>query len=245
MVNDRSHQLHHDYCCEKIFLKFRGKKQKKHVLVAHNSVIWSGLSCLVLLALQEISHFIGQAGWLRAGLSWITGLFSLSVWDAFEVLCWRRCLKSSLESKKIKLVNPKGNQPWIFIGRTDSEAPIFWSPDEKSQLTGKDPNAGKDWRQGEKGMAEDEMVGWHHCLNGHEFEQAPEDGDGQGSLACCSQSMRSQRVGHSWVTDQQQPSLCSWLLHGPLYTFCSAGQSGFWHGLNEHKSGSSWDYLKA
>ena len=83
---------------------------------------------------------------------------------------------------------PKGNPPWIFIGRTDAEAeaPILWPPDAKSQLTGKDPDAGKDWRQEEKGTTEDEMVGWHHQLNGHEFEQAPGDGEGQGGLACCS-----------------------------------------------------------
>ena len=84
-------------------------------------------------------------------------------------------------------VHPKGNQPWIFIRRTDAEAeiPILWPPDEKNWLTGKDPDAGKDWRQ-EKGTTEDEMVGWHHRLNGHEFEQAPGVGDGQGSLMCCS-----------------------------------------------------------
>ena len=81
--------------------------------------------------------------------------------------------------------NPKGNQSWIFIARTNAaaEAPIFWPPDEKSQLIRKDPDAGKDWRQEEKGATEDEMVGWHHQLNGHEFEQTPGDGEGQGSLA--------------------------------------------------------------
>ena len=72
------------------------------------------------------------------------------------------------------------------MGRTDAEAPILWLPDMKSWLTGKDPNAGKDWGQEENGASEDEMVGWHHRLNGHEFEQAPGVGDGQGSLACCS-----------------------------------------------------------
>ena len=82
---------------------------------------------------------------------------------------------------------PKGNQPWIFTGRTDAEAeaPILWSPDAKSQLTGKDPDAGKDGGQ-EKAVIEDEMVGWHHQLNGHEFEQTPGNVEGQGSLACCS-----------------------------------------------------------
>ena len=72
-------------------------------------------------------------------------------------------------ASKIKPVNPKGNQPWIFTGMTDAEAPVLWLPDEKSRLTGKDADAGKDWRQ-EKGATEDEMIGWHHRLNGHEFE---------------------------------------------------------------------------
>ena len=95
--------------------------------------------------------------------------------------------KSPLDCKEIKPVNPKGNQPWIFIGRTDAEAetPILWPPDAKNWLTEKYPNVGLDWRQ-EKGMTEDEMVGWHHWLDGHEFEQAPGVGNGQGSLACCS-----------------------------------------------------------
>ena len=85
-------------------------------------------------------------------------------------------------------VNPKGNQPWIFIERTDAEAeaPILWPPDSKSWLTGRDPVAGKDWRQEEKGTTEDEIVGWHHWLNGHEFEEAPGEGERQRSLACCS-----------------------------------------------------------
>ena len=78
-----------------------------------------------------------------------------------------------------------GNQLWIYTGRTDAEAPILRPPDAKSQLTGRDPRAGKDWGQ-EKGVIEDEVVGWHHRLNGREFEQTPGDGEGQGSLACCS-----------------------------------------------------------
>ena len=84
------------------------------------------------------------------------------------------------------MLNPKGNQSWIFIGKNDDEAPILWPPDAKSWLIRKDPDAGKDWRQVEKGMTEDKIIGWHHWLNGHEFEQAPGDGEGQGSLACCS-----------------------------------------------------------
>ena len=82
---------------------------------------------------------------------------------------------------------PKGNQSWVFIGRTDAEAetPIFWPPDTKSWLIWKDPDVEKDWRQEEKGMTEDEMVGWHHQLNGPEFGFTPEVGDGQGGLLCC------------------------------------------------------------
>ena len=101
-----------------------------------------------------------------------------------------KILESPLDCKKIKSVNPKGNQSWIFIGRTDTEAeaetPVFWSPDMKNWLIGEDPNAGKEGRQEEKGMTEDEMVGWHYQLNWHEFEQAPGVGDGQGSLVCWS-----------------------------------------------------------
>ena len=77
-----------------------------------------------------------------------------------------------MDSKEIKPVNPKGNQPWMFFGRTDAEAeaPILWPPNSKSQLIGKDPDAGRDWEQEEKGTTEDKMAGWHHLLNGHEFE---------------------------------------------------------------------------
>ena len=99
-------------------------------------------------------------------------------------------LESPLGCKEIKPVHPKGDQSWVFIGRTDAEAeaeaPILWPPKVKNCLIGKDPDAEKDWRWEEKGMTEDEMVGWHHQLNGYEFEQAPGVGDGQWSLACYS-----------------------------------------------------------
>ena len=95
-------------------------------------------------------------------------------------------LESPLDFKEIKPVNPKGNQPLIFIGRTDAkvEAPKFWAPDAKSWLTGKDPDAGEDGGQEEKRATEDEAVGWHHKLNGHKFEQIQGDCEGQESLAC-------------------------------------------------------------
>ena len=91
--------------------------------------------------------------------------------DAFELWCWRR-LESPLDCKEIHPVYPKGDQSWVFIGRTDAEAetPVLWPLHAKSWLIRKDPDAGRDWRQEEKGTTEDEMVGWHHRLNGHEFE---------------------------------------------------------------------------
>ena len=104
----------------------------------------------------------------------------------FWIVVLEKTLESHLGSKDIKSVNPKGNQPWIFTGRTDAKALLFWLPDVKSRLIGKDPDAGNDWRQEEKQTTEDEMVGWHHWLNGHEFEQTPGDSEGQRSLASCS-----------------------------------------------------------
>ena len=97
-------------------------------------------------------------------------------------------LPESLDCKEIKAVHPKGTQSWIFIGRTDAEAKalILWQPDSKSGLIVKDWDAGKEWRQEEKGMTENEMIGWHHWLCGHEFEQSSEDSEGQGSLKCFS-----------------------------------------------------------
>ena len=123
--------------------------------------------------------------------------------SCFQTVVLEETLESPLDSKEIKLVNPKGNQPWIFIGRTDMEAevPILWPPVSKSQFTGKDSDIGKDWGQEEKGAAEDEMVGWHHRLNGHEFVQTLGDSEGQGSLACCSpRGHKSQTRLSDWKT---------------------------------------------
>ena len=106
----------------------------------------------------------------------------------FWIVVLEKTSESPLGSKEIKPVNPKRNQSWIFIGRTDAEAeaPILWPPDAKSLLIKKDPDAGKVQRQEEKGAIKGEMVGWHHRLNRHEFEQTLGDREGQGSLACCS-----------------------------------------------------------
>ena len=106
----------------------------------------------------------------------------------FWTLVLEKTLESPLDFKEIKPVHPKGNQSRIFVGRTAAEAdtPILWPPDAKSWFIWKDPDAGKDWRREEKGTTETKTVGWHHWLNGHEFEKTPGVGDGQGSLACCS-----------------------------------------------------------
>ena len=106
----------------------------------------------------------------------------------FWTLVLEKTLEIPLDCKEIQPVHPKGDQSWVFIGRTDAEAetPILWSPDVKSWLIGKDPDAGEDWEQEEKGMTEDEMAGWHHWLNGHGFGWTLGVGDGQGGLTCCS-----------------------------------------------------------
>ena len=105
----------------------------------------------------------------------------------FWTVVLEKTLENPLDCKEIQPVHPKGNQPWIFIERTDVEAeiPILWPPDRKSWLIGKNPDAGRDWGQKEKGTTEDEMVGWHHQLDEHGFEWTPGVGDGQGGLACC------------------------------------------------------------
>ena len=112
--------------------------------------------------------------------------WALKNW-CFWTVVLEKTLVSHLDCKEIKIMNPRGSQPWIFSGRTfaEAETPILWPPDVNSQLIGKDPDAGKDKRQEEKGVTEDELVGWHHWLYGHEFEQTPGHGEGQGSLDCC------------------------------------------------------------
>ena len=118
--------------------------------------------------------------------SWIVKKAKHQKIDAFELWCWRR-LESPLDCKETEPVHPKGDQSWVFIGRTDAKAetPILWPPHEKSWLIGEDPDAERDWGQEEKGMTEDEMAGWHHWLDGDEFEWTLGVGDEQGGLACC------------------------------------------------------------
>ena len=121
----------------------------------------------------------------------------------FWTVVLEKTLESPLDCKEIQAVHPKGNESWIMIGTTDTEAevPVLWPSDMKNWLIWKDPDAGKDRRQEEKGTTEDKMVGWHHWLDGHEFEQALGVGDGTGKPGVL-QSMGSQRVGRDWVTEQ-------------------------------------------
>ena len=131
--------------------------------------------------------------------------------------CFWSVLEKTLESCwdcKIKPVNPKGSQSWIFIGRTDAEAEtkILWPPVGKNWLIGKDSDAGKDWRQEEKGVTEDEMVGWHHWLNGHEFEQTPGDNEGQGSLSFLSPWSCKESDTTEWLSNNKNEIIVNKML---------------------------------
>ena len=122
----------------------------------------------------------------------------------FWTVVLENTLGHPLDRKEIKSLNPKGNQPWIFIRRTETEAetPILWPPNAKSQLIVKGLDAGKDWRQ-KKQVTEDEMIGWHHQINGHEPEQVPEDSEGQGRLACCSPWGHSELDMIEWLNSNK------------------------------------------
>ena len=141
---------------------------------------------------------------------WIWGLDYKENWAPKNWCFWTVVLEKTLESPlDRKEINPKGNQSWIFIGRTEAEAetPILWPPEAKNWLIGKDPDAGKDWRKEEKGTTDDEMVGWHHRLSGCQFQQASGVSDGQGGLACCS------LWGHKESDTNERLNGLNWILH--------------------------------
>ena len=159
--------------------------------------LWKKSSGQTRQHIKKQRHYFADKGWSSQnyGFSnshvWMWELDHKESWVLKNWYVWtvvlEKALESPLDCKEIKPVHPKGNQSWIFIGRNDAEAPILWPPDVKTWLIRNDPDAGKDWRQEDKGISEDyEMVGWHHWLNEHKVEQAPGDGEGQGSLACCS-----------------------------------------------------------
>ena len=135
----------------------------------------------------------------------------------FQTVVLEKTLERPLDNKEIKPVNPKGNQPWIFIGRTDAKAPILWPPDANRQLIGKGPDPGTDWSQEEE-VKEDDLVGWHHWLNGHEFEHTLGDSEGQGSLVCCSswgrkESATTQQMKTTVRANEKQTKLSYTLNH--------------------------------
>ena len=133
-----------------------------------------------------------------SGHVWMGELYHKESWAlknwCFSTVVLEKTLESPLDCKEIQPVHPKGDQSWVFIGRTDidAETPILWPPDAKSWLIGKDPDAGRDWGQEKKGTIEGEMVGWHHQFNGSEFKQTPGDSEEQLSLVCCSPWGQSQ-----------------------------------------------------
>ena len=163
------------------------------------TAVWTGPSQLIKCHYVSSSLFLQRSKW--HGIQYWLLNKRMATWIDLPVSPARAAIIKEQEYLFIlpRAVNPKGNQSWIFIGKIDAkaEAPILWPPDVKSWHIWKDPDAGKDWRQEEKGMTEDKMVGWHHRL-GHEFEWALGVGDGQGSLACC--SPWGCRVRHNWVT---------------------------------------------
>ena len=157
--------------------------------------------------------------------------WTLKTW-CFWTVVLEKTLENPLDCKKINQVNCKGHQSWVYFGRTDAEAetPVLWPPDVKNWLIVKNHDAGKDWKQDEKGMAEDEMVRWHLWLDGHEFEQALEFGDGQGGLACCNpwghkESDMAEQLNWTELTYRDRMSKCRW-------GNCPDGLVQCWVGIN-------------
>ena len=166
-----------------------------------------------------------QGYWFSSSQVWVWQLDYKERWTPKKWCFWtvvlHKTLESALDCKDIQPVHPKGNQSWIFIGRTDAEAetPVLWPPDVNNWFIGKDPDAQKDWRWEEKGTTEAEMVGWHHQLNVHEFEQSPGVGDGQGSLECCSPWARKELDMTEWP-DWTETELMTGLFCSPFFPPC-------------------------
>ena len=159
------------------------------VLKSRDIILPTKVCIIKVIAFPVVMY--GCESWTSHKEGWV-----LKNWCVWTVVL-EKTLESPVDSKEIKSVNSKGNQSWIFTGRTDAEAPVLWPPDVKSWLIRKDPDVGKIEGRRRRGWQEDKMGGWHHRLNGHEFEQALVDSEGQGSLACCG----LQRVGHDWATE--------------------------------------------
>ena len=154
---------------------------------------WALKSLLIVTATMKLRHLPLESAselWFFRSYIWMRELDQKESWApknwCFQTVVLEKTLKSPLDSKEMQPVNPKGNQPWILTRRTEAKAPILWPHDVTTQLPRKDLDAGIDGGQEGKRLTEAEMVGWHHWLNGHEFEKTPGDNEGQGSLVCCS-----------------------------------------------------------
>ena len=180
------------------------------LLQNHTSFLWLAYFCdwliYISITVLNVSPSDHKKGW--APKNW-----------CFQTVVLEKTLESPFNFKEIKPVNSKGNQRWIFIGRTDAEADalILWPPDAKSWLTGKGSDAGKDWGQEEKGWIEDEMFGWHHRLNRHEFEQTLGDSKGQGSMECCSPWGRKELDTTEWLNNNNSCLGPSPAFHSSVY----------------------------
>ena len=182
-----------------------GSHGKNTEVVCHSLLQWT------TFCQNSPPHMVGELDYMYVWMDvrysnvWMWELDHRESWAlknwCFGTVVLEKTLESPLDGEEIKPVNPKGNQSWIFIGRTDAEVetPILWPPVVKNWLTGKDPDAGKDWSGDGKGTTEDTMVGWHHRLSGHVIEQAPGVGDGQGSLACCSPCGHKESDTTEWL----------------------------------------------
>ena len=176
-LEENLYEIWHHIKKQRYYFANKGSSSRSHVFSSSHVWMW------------ELDH---KESW------------ALKNW-CFWTVVLEKTLESRLDCKEIKAVNPEGNEPWILLGRTDAEAEasILWLPDVKSQLIRKDPDARKEggWRTGVEGATEDEMVGWHHWLSGHEFEQAPADGGRQGSLcAAVHIATKSQTWLSNWTT---------------------------------------------
>ena len=180
---------------------------------------------------------------------WMWELDHKEDWAPKNCCFWTVVLEKTLESplhcKKIQTVHPKGYQSWMFIGSTDVEveSQLLWPPDAKNWLIGKDPDVGKDWRQNEKGTPEDEMVGWHHWLNGLEFELALEVGDGQGGLACCSPRGHKELDMTEWLNWLMYRIFANVYMYVCMYVcmYVEWGAIAFSDKVNKEKENLSWE----
>ena len=169
-----------------------------------------------------------------------TVLFTL-LWNEESSCLFQHCKMEYLESMHIQPVHPKGDQSWVFIEKTDVETPILWPPHAKSGLTGKDPDAGRDWGQEEKGTTEDEMAGWHHRLDGREFEWSPGVGDEQGGLMCCDSWGRKESDTTEWLNWTK----LNWYICGVKYIHGVGAKNGWTYSYGTRCKDTLFESIKS